>query len=997
MTRQDETSHLEIAVVGMACRLPGAPDIEAFWHNLRNGVESLTRFSDAELVESGEPPALLRDPAYVPVRGVIDEIDRFDAAFFGYYPRDAQVLDPQQRVFLECSWHALEDAGYAPNATGRLVGVFAGAGTRDYYDALTRDPAVAAVVDPFQLAWFTEKDHIATRVSYHLGLEGPSMAIQSACSTSLVAVHVACQSLLAGECDLALAGGVAISIPQRIGHLAVEGGILSPDGHCRAFDARARGTVGADGAGVVVLKRLEDALADGDDIRAIIKGSAVNNDGSRKVGFTAPSVDGQARTMRAALAMAQVAPDTITFIEAHGTGTRLGDPIEVAALREAYGGGERSPRCALGSVKTNIGHTDAAAGVAGLIKTVLALQHGEIPPTLHFESPNPELQIERSRFHVSAALTPWKPAGGIRRAAVSSTGIGGTNAHVILQQALDRPAPGASRRLQLLMLSARTPTALSHTRQRLAAHIGARADADLADVAYTLHVGRAAFPHRLALVAETPAAASAALATDGDPRTITATADDDASVVFMFPGGGAQHVNMGRDLYRDEPAFRNAVDRCAGLVAQQLGVDLRASLFAGEPGREHAVGVNSNSIFPVALFVIENALADLYTSWGVTPAAMIGHSLGEYVAAHRAGVFSLEDALALIALRGRLFERLPRGAMTSVPLGVAALEPELTGGLAIAAINAPEITVVSGRIEAVETLEQRLAARGLSCKRINLDIAAHSPDLDAVTDELYRFVSSRRLAAPKIPIVSNVTGTWLTPQQATDPAYWAAHLRRTVRFSDGIRALSHSGRRLFVEVGPGWALSSLARAHRDGGSRVQAFQSLPHPSEDTCDTHFALATLGKLWAAGARIDWRAFYAGQERRRTPLPTYPFERKRYWIDARRPSTSTEGPGPGVPSLAFVAEVLDSATDHRDEVELPCTDDERVIAEIWETHFGIHGIGRDTDFFEPRRHLPARHPGAVRTAGANAGAAHAAAPGSCPHGAPACRGSGGDARRR
>ncbi|HEX7239910.1 MAG TPA: type I polyketide synthase, partial [Longimicrobiaceae bacterium] len=701
----------EVAIVGMAGRFPGARDLEEFWSNLRGGVDAITRFSEEQLLAAGVAPDRLRSPGYVRASGMLRDVDLFDAEFFGLSPRDAVFLNPQQRLFLECAWEALETAGYDPGTVPGRVGVFSGAELNGYWQLLERHPALRHATLQIQLG--NAPFNVATRTSFLLGLEGPSLNVQTACSSSLVAVHLACQSLLEGESDMVLAGGSAVQVPQEKGYLSEQGGILSPDGACRSYDAEARGTVPGSGVGVVVLKRLEDALADGDTIHAVIRGTAVTNDGAAKIGYSAPSRSGQARAITEALAVAGVEPDEVSYVEGHGSATELGDPIELEALTQAFRARTgRTGFCALGSVKSNVGHLDAAAGVAGLIKTVLALEHGEIPPTLHFERPSPKVDFERSPFFVNARLRPWDMDGAPRRAGVSSFGMGGTNAHVVLEEAPEPEPSGPSRPLQLLLLSARSAAALEAATDRLARHLREHPEQELADVAHTLRVGRRRFGHRRALVVRGREEAAAALESRDASRIRDAAEEwDERDVVFLFPGLGDHYPQMARGLYEAEPVFREEVDRCAEILLPLLGTDLRGVLFPGEapagqlPGADMgaatdlrrmlgrdgsddaAGGLARTELAHPAVFVVEYALARLWTSWGVAPAALLGHSLGEYVAATLAGVFELPDALALVAERARLVAELPPGAMLAVPMDPARLEPLLGGGVALAAVN----------------------------------------------------------------------------------------------------------------------------------------------------------------------------------------------------------------------------------------------------------------------------------------------------------------------
>jgi acyl transferase domain-containing protein len=885
---------LSVAIVGMAGRFPGAAGIGEFWRNLSAGVESITFFSEAELLAAGEAEALVRDPRYVRARGILDGVDGFDAAFFGVYPREAQQMDPQHRLFLETAWEALEDAGYDANQYEGAVGVFGGAGMNSYlFSLLSGGLENLNPAEGYQLAIGNQNDFLATRVSYKLNLRGPSLNIQTACSTSLTAVHVACRSLLGRQCDMALAGGVTINLPQKRGYLFQEGMILSPDGHCRAFDAAAQGTVAGSGAGVVVLKRLVDAVADGDHIYAVIKGTAVNNDGSQRIGFTAPGVEGQAEVVATAQEVAGVEADTIGYIEAHGTGTPLGDPIEIAALTQVFREQTDASRfCAIGSVKTNIGHLDTAAGVTGLIKTALALRHRKLPPSLHFEAPNPKIDFANSPFYVNTELTDWKTGATPRRAGVSSFGIGGTNAHAVLEEAPDSAPTGSRRPWQLLLLSARTESALDAATARLTAHLTAHPTENLADAAYTLQIGRRAFPHRRMLVAASCEDAARALDAR-DPARVFSTAHEQEPapqpVVFLFSGQGAQYVNMGRELYELEPVFREVMDSGAALLKPVLGLDLRELLYPVAQAAELAAETLKQTRYAQpALFLVEYAMARLWMAWGVEPQAMIGHSIGEYAAACLAGVFSFEEGLKLVALRGSLMQETAAGAMLSVPMAEAEVRALLGGALSLAAVNGPSACVVSGPEQAIGELEQGLGRQGVESRRLHTSHAFHSAAMDSILKLFAAEVAKLALNPPRIPYLSNLTGTWIREAEATDPNYYADHLRRTVRFADGVAELARKGSHILLEVGPGQALSTAARQHRGDHAQV-ILNSIRHPQESQSDVCFLLTTLGKLWLAGGRVNWAAVHAGERRLRVSLPAYPFERQRYWMEGKGPATT------------------------------------------------------------------------------------------------------------
>ncbi|HEX2645370.1 MAG TPA: beta-ketoacyl synthase N-terminal-like domain-containing protein, partial [Thermoanaerobaculia bacterium] len=921
-----------IAIVGMAGRFPGAPDVARFWANLCAGVESITFWSREELKAAGVEPALLADLRYVRAYGTLSDVERFDAAFFGFSPREAEILDPQHRLFLECAWEAVEDAGYDTEVYRGSVGIFGGMGMTSYLlHNLLANPDVAAAAGPLQLRILNDKDFLVSGVAFRLNLTGPCVTVQTACSTSLVATCLAAQSLLNFQCDLALAGGVNVGVPHAAGYLAVDS-VYSPDGHCRAFDAAAQGTVGGSAAGVVVLKRLSDALADGDTIHAVLKGFAFNNDGAFKIGYTAPSVDGQLEVIAMAQAVAGVEPETITLVEAHGTGTPMGDPIEVTALTEVFAAGtDRKQFCALGSVKTNIGHTDAAAGVASLIKAVLALENRTLPPSLHYERPNPQIDFAASPFYVNTETRPWTvPDGTPRRAGVSSFSMGGVNSHVVVEEA-PTPQPAApSRPGYLLALSARTATALEAVTDNLIRHLEEHPELDgdaLADVAFTLQVGRRALPHRRILVCRDRADALAALRSRDPRRVLTAAApvgDREPRVAFLFPGLGNQHAGMARDLYRSEPDFRDRFDACADRLLPLLGLDLREALFAdaaaptgagvdlrgllgrsAEPEGEADRRLRRTALSQPAVFAVEVCLASLLMDWGIAPEAFLGFSVGEYAAACLSGVLSLEDALRLVAERARLIDGLPEGAMLAVPLGEADVQSFLSAEVSLSAVAGPDLTVLAGPEAAITDLEGRLARQGLAVRRLQTTHAFHSVMMEAAVAPFRDLCRSVDLREPEIPFLSNVTGTWITPEEASAPDYWARHLRQTVRFADGLAELWSEPGRLLVEVGPGQTLSAWALQHPAAPADSIALPALRHAFDRHDDRAFLLQTLGRLWMAGLRVDWTLFWATERRRRIPLPTYPFERRRYWIDppartAVMPVARTvEGPEPPTPS--------------------------------------------------------------------------------------------------
>ncbi|MEV2271292.1 type I polyketide synthase [Nonomuraea africana] len=871
-----------IAIIGMSARVPGAGDLSQFWRNLVDGVESVTVFTREEQLAQGVTEAELANLSFVPAMHVLQGMEDFDAAFFGMTAREAELADPQQRLFLEQSHAALVDAGYDPERYDGEIGVYGGAGPSQYqWLNLRTNPRIANGAGDLGLSVGNNPDYVATTVSYRLNLRGPSLTVATACSTSLVAVHLACEALRGGECDMALAGGVCVELPHHRGYAAMDG-YTSPSGHVRPFDAGADGTMWGSGVGVVTLKRLDDAIADGDQIRAVILGNAINNDGTSKIGFSAPSVQGQAEVIAQALGVAGVDPRTIGYVEAHGTGTALGDPIELSALTAVYGRDqEETGWCGVGSVKSNLGHLSQASGVVGLIKTVLSMEHGLIPPSINYERPNPAIDFDSSPFYVVSSLTKWEGQGP-KRAAVSSFGIGGTNAHVVLQEAPPVAPVPRPLRPELLQLSARTPEALETMRSALAERLEREPDLALADVAFTLRSGRKAYPHRLAVLADD------AHALNDRKRCHTGTAADPApSVAFLFSGQGAQYAGMGAAPYAAEPVFAAAVDRCAELLLPELGEDIRPLIFGTDDDP-----LRQTRLAQPALFTVEYALATLWQEWGVRPSAMIGHSIGEYVAATLAGVFSLPDALRLVAARGRLMQSMPPGSMLAVQRDAGFVASVLPEGLSIATVNGPGTCVVAGPAEAVEAFAERLRADKVRSTPLRTSHAFHSVMMEPILEEFTALVAAVPRRAPEAAFLSNVTGQWITAEQAVDPAYWARHLREPVLFGDCVATLLAEGSWALLECGPGKQLSSLARMQlRDAIAEgaLAPMASLPGPSEQTGDLPTLYGSAARLWVAGVPVE-----LGGAGRRVSLPGYPYERKRHFVE----------PGAGAPMAAAVA---------------------------------------------------------------------------------------------
>lgn len=899
----DHSGHAaSIAIVGLAGRFPGARNVDELWRILAAGREATTWLGDSELIAAGVSEDDLAQSNYVKAAMVLPDMEMFDAGFFGFSPREAAILDPQHRHFLETCWEALEDAGHVPRQFPGAIGVFGGCGMQAYMaEHLMPNAKLRDSVGMFLLRHTgNDKDFLTTRVSYLLDLKGPSVGVQTACSTSLVAVHIAAQSLLAGECDMALAGGVSIELPHRVGYIAAEGEILSPTGHCAAFDDGAQGTVFGSGAAVLVLRRLEDAIADGDCIRAVIRGTAINNDGASKAGYLAPSVDGQSRAAAEAIAIADVSPSSIDYIEAHGTGTVIGDPIELSALTQAYGSDLAPGSIGVGSIKTNIGHLDTAAGAASLIKVVLGMERGLIPASLNYRTPNSRFAFEKSPFAVVGRERPWLRRDGPRRAAVNSLGVGGTNAHAILEEApvaagvpTQDDEPGG---FQLLTLSAKTPEGLDGLAAKWQARLadGGHPFA-LADAAYTTQIGREAFPYRLAIAARTRAGLAEALETPNVRRAVRGHTDGSVpEIVFMFPGGGAQYPGAARGLYASQPAFREAADQCLALMPEGAR-DLGTLLFGTEATSPNAAQRLEHPLYSIlAVFTVSYAMARTWESLGVVPAAVIGHSAGDYAAAVVAGVMSLADAVALVALRGQIFAELPQGGMLSVELGEADLRRFAGADLDIAVLNGPALSVVSGDTEAIDALKSRLDAQGVDATRVRIGVAAHSRMLDPFLERFRARLAQLRLAPAKLPMISSLTGTWGEPGDFAKPEHWVRHLREAVRFGDGIAAVIATPGRILLEVGPGQGLSALAKMAA-GAAKPRAVVASTRSAMDPDDDGAVLAiAVGHLWANGVSVDLAALRGPAKRRRVPLPTYAFERKRHWIerptaDARAVTTS------------------------------------------------------------------------------------------------------------
>ncbi|HLP47747.1 MAG TPA: condensation domain-containing protein [Candidatus Kapabacteria bacterium] len=955
-------SGLDVAVIGMAGRFPGARNIDEFFNNLKNGVESITFLTRQELEELGVPAELINDAGFVNAKAGLENVSYFDASFFGYTAGEAALMDPQMRLFHECAWEALENAGTNPELYQGSIGVYAGGTPSAFWEAFTlfgetggfSDAIInGAITETFGKTLFNDKDLMSTWISYKFDLRGPSNTMFSSCSTSLVVIHTACQAILSGECDMALAGGVSVMTPERNGYLYQEGLIVSADGHCRAFDAEASGTVFGDGVGIVVLKLLEKALEDNDTIYAVVKSTAVNNDGGRKVGFTAPSVEGQEEVIRMAHQLAEIKPHQVGYVEAHGTGTIIGDPIEFEALRRAFEPGKKLS-CALGSVKTNVGHLNSAAGVCGFIKTVLSLYHKYIFPSLNFKKPNPSIDLENSPFYINTELKKWENLQEPLIAGVSSFGVGGTNAHVILCEAPYKKPDDSlltSRGYQLILFSAKSKTALQKMCTNLALHLKNNPLINLADVSCTLQVGRKTFPHRkMVLVSDINNAVEILSSTASENLHTVMTVKNGKPLVYMFPGQGAQYFNMGLGLYETEPLFREQIDRCFKVLNSIMGNDIKEVLYSSENKSEQNAEctdkINQTEFAQPLLFIFEYALAKLLMSWGIMPYAMIGHSIGEYAAACLSGVFSLEDALTVVAFRGKLMQQLPGGTMVSISLPEKHLVPLLTQKISLAAINSPESCVVSGANEDMDVLVSRLEEEGQTYRRLHTSHAFHSLMMEPILNEFTSKIEGIKLNKPSIPFISNLSGQPITVEESTNPRYWARHLRETVRFSAGLQTLLEQGC-FFVEIGPGKTLTSFVNQHKKNNNDKLAVNLVRHPKEDVSDNYYLLSKIGQLWLYGVTIDWQQFYPGERRTRIPLPTYPFEGKKFWYDLKKWEKD-----PSIHIKMETAELLDSMNDKSElntEYSLPADKIEKKLVKSWQKFFGINGISIDDDFFE------------------------------------------------
>ncbi len=954
MTSNSELPANAIAVVGMAARFPGANTLSAFWDNLRRAEESIVNLAEEDLLAAGISEKALANHAYVRRAALLDGIDEFDADFFGFTPQAARMTDPQHRLFLQCAWHALEDAGYDPARIDGSVGVYGTSTTSGYllHNLMSHlDPNVVigqgVTFEMVNLSLQNDKDYLATRVAHQFNLRGPALSVQTACSSALVAVHLACQSILNGECDMALAGGASLRIPHRVGYWHEPGSMVSATGHCRPFDVRSDGTIFGSGVGVVVLKRLQDAVDDGDRIHAVIRGSALNNDGSTKMTYAAPNAAGQADVIAEAHAVAEVDAATISYVETHGTGTPLGDPIEIEGLRQAFSVSEvaRPGPCFVGSVKSNIGHLESAAGIASLIKTILCLKHRALPATLHYTSPNPELHLDQGPFVVRSEYGPWE-WDGVRRAGVSSFGVGGTNAHVVLEEAPEKasvisaPKPGP----QVLLLSARTADALQQSCTDLAAELSGPDEPSLLDVAYTLERRRKDNLRMAAVVKDRQDAPTVLSAADHDNvfigESVQSSSANADRVVFLFPGQGAQHIGMARGLYEFEPVFAEHFDECAAGFREELGIDLRSEIFDGT-----ARNLERTDRTQPALFSVEYALAKLIETYGVRPAAMAGHSIGEYAAATIAGIFDVATAVKVVSMRARLMHAAPRGVMVAVAMSPDAIAEHLSGDVDVAAVNEPGGCVVAGSEESIRKFSDRLTEQGIVARRVRTSHAFHSRLMDSMIPEFTGFLSRLTLHEPQIPLLSNVTGTWLAASEATNAATWARQVRATVRFADELDVLLSDPHRVVVEVGPGGTLTASAMRHPRWSSGHRAVRLMRHHAQNRDDRDSFLVALGQLWSAGIDVDWTPLRNGLKPQLVSLPGYPFQRQRHWVDhkptQRWAAEAATTNGTATPPADATAPTQ-AATNGTSPMEA-------TLQRIWAQCLGVASVDRKANFFE------------------------------------------------
>lgn len=937
----------EVAIIGMAGRFPKAKNIEEYWNNLMGGKECITFFSEEELREAGVDELTLHDSSYVKARPYMEDIEYFDAEFFKINSREAAIMDPQHRLFMQAAWESFEDAGYIPANYDGKIGIFAGCDANTYLlnNVILSEPDIVRE-DPLAIK-MEDKDYLCTRTAYRLNLTGPSVMTQSACSSAVAAVHFASESILSGECDMALAGAVSLTLPVKTGYLYKEGGVVSRDGHVCAFDSQSSGTVYGDGLGVVVLKRLSDAIEDNDHIYAIIKGVASNNDGGGRIGFAAPGLQGQAEVIQSAMEAAGVESDSIGYIETHGTGTKLGDSIEIAALAEAYKRGIRKEgTCPIGSVKPNIGHASTASGIASLIKVALALENEIIPPTIHYHETNPEIDFTNTPFYVNTKVKDWKRGGSPRRAGLSAFGLGGSNAHMILEEAPERKKTEETKRYHVFMLSAKNEEVLKEYELKIADYMQKKTEASLEDIARTLQEGRMQFPYRCAVVAQNAEELIKGFYTK-KTNYVSGNKQDTEKYVLMFPGIGEEYEGLVQGLYENITQFKKYLDHCRDIIQKQFGWDMYSFLFSIEKETKNKNGRKLETKYTyVMVFSIEFSIAKLLEEFGVVVDTYIGYSIGEYVAACLSDVFGVEDAISLLYSRGELIDGLPEGAMLSVMLPHSEVERMLGNNLSLAAIEAPHISVVSGECNAIADLEYKLKEEGIAAKRVPTDRAFHSYQMKSIAAKFKEIVKGVRRKAPKKRFISNVTGDFITEKEAMSADYWSRHLVSTVQFSAGVQTLLKE-EFIWIEAGAGNSLSVFAMQH-SAKLRGKTVQTIRTYYNKTADDVYFLAALAKLWCCGADIRWEIWHGGQKYNKVSLPTYPYQKTKYWIQ------------PAQNPFLHMASGINEETRASDKIHLQReglksdyveagSNTQKEILKIWESVLGIQMIGMEDNFFE------------------------------------------------
>lgn len=950
-----------IAIIGMAGRFPQSDTIDQFWKNLIDGKDCISTLSIDDARAAGVPDSIINLPNYIRRGGRVKNPDLFDATFFGFSPKDAQLLDPQHRLFLQCGWEAIESAGYNLNNLNCQVGVFGGCNMNYYLiNNLIANPGILSNYFELQTIFSSDKDFLATRLSYKFNLKGPSYTIQSACSSSLVAVHVACQNLLTYQCDMALAGGVSLQIPWWNGYIIGDADIRSTDGICRPFDKDANGTLFGEGTGIVVLKRLQEAIADNDTIYAVIKGSAINNDGSLKAGYTAPSIDGQVDAVTMALETAGISASDISYIETHGTGTPLGDPIEILALTKTFRQyNDKVNYCGIGSVKASIGHLDAAAGIASLIKTALALHHKELPASRNFSQPNPQLQLENSPFFVVKNRTPWTSPDGIkRRAGVSSLGVGGTNAHVILEEAPLQKATESSVKWHFFPVSAKTPVSLKKSAQSFADFFTEEQNNNLADNAFTLQQGRQHFPYRQFVVADSSSNCRQQFSELAkNELTTKAPFSESTKIVFMFSGQGSQYLNMTSDLYKESTVFKYAFDSCCDLLLKNHVADLRTILFSND--EENSSLIQQTNITQPLLFSIEYSLVKYWASLGIIPSALIGHSIGEYVAACISGVFTLEEAICIIAERGRIMYAQPPGKMLSINSPAKDIIPLLDSNIELALVNSPDLCVVAGEESHLKAFQSILSEKKIDSRILLTSHAFHSRLMDKAVKPFTDIMSRYSLKTPSIPFISNISGTWIDASAAQDPSYWGKHIRNTVNYSDGILKLLDDGYRVFLEIGPGNTLCTLVNRcascwhsiHKEISDEIiLTVPSVRHQKKQNNDIEFTFISLGQLWQNGIDVNWTKLYPRELRLRKSLPTYQFDEKRFWVDPDTSKSNTYKIPFGLMHTTGLQNTNEpQKSDKTENINSEQSENEQYLAAIWKDLLGVDIINPKDNFFE------------------------------------------------